>query len=211
MEERRFERITGALNIAYALLLFVTTVLFYALLPVTSIANNYAALVVRPAWVPINALSLATKLVGIAGLIGIYAKQRAATGPLMFLGFFLALASLVVQTAAISWEVVIWPAMLRDDPATPLLTQSLIYRDAGIAAFYGAFTLLFAAGHLIVGVASARARIFPRWAAITLAIGGPAYAILLAVPPFGAAGLAIYGVGVFGFGTALMKERSPSR
>ena len=211
MEERRFERITGAMNVAYALSLVATTVLFYTLLPVTSIAHNYAALVVRPAWIPVNALSLAAKVAGITGLIGIYTKQRGATGPLMFVGFFLALAALVIQTATISWEVVIWPAMLRDNPTTPLLTQSLIYRDAGILSFYGIFTLLFAAGHLILGVASTRARIFPRWAAITLAIGGPAYAILLALPPFGAVGLVIYAAGVFGLGAALMKERARSR
>ncbi len=210
MEEKRFERITGAMNVVYALLLLVTAVLFYTLLPVTSIATDYSALVVRPAWLPINALSLVAKLAGIVGLMGIFTAQRSATGSLMFVGFVLALASLVIQTATITWEMVIWPAMLRDNPATPLLTQSGIYRDAGIAAFYGTFTLLFTLGHLIVGVASARARVFPRWAAVTLAIGGPAYAILLALPPFGAVGLVIYAVAVFGFGSALMKRRAPS-
>lgn len=206
MEERRFERVTGALNIGYAVLLCVSAVLFYTLLPVGSIAGNYAALVVRPAWIPINVVSLIAKLLGIIGLVGIYTAQRAATGPLMLIGFFLALTALVIQTATVSWELVIWPAMLRDNPETPLLTQSLIYRDVGIASTYGVYTLLFAAGHLLVGIVSARVRVAPRWAAIALAIGGPAYAILLAIPPFGAVGLLIYAVGVFGFGTGLMRK-----
>jgi len=177
------------------------------LFPVGKIGSNYSLLVAAPAWVPVNLLAMIATTLGILGTMGMYAKQVGASRRLTSVGCALIVAALVMKTSATSWEFVIWPAILRSDPSDKLLTESLIYQTPGILSFYGIFTLLFALGYALFGIGSLKSKVFPKWAALALTIGAPAYAILLSIPPYGLAGMAVYCAGVFGYGLTLRGKR----
>lgn len=202
------EKTTGIANIIYSALLIITVILFYVLLPVTKISSNYSILVNHSAWIPINIISMIATVFGIIGLFGMYMRQVQKTKLLTSIGFVLIIFSLVMKASAASWEFAIWPAILSENPENALLTKSLIYQNVNILSFYGIFTLLFVAGYIVFGIGSLKAKLFPKWASILLIIGGPAYAILLSIPPFGIVGLLIYSMAIFGFGLSLLKKQS---
>lgn len=206
MKRRSFERIAGMANIVYALVLLVVGVLFYFLLPVGDIASNYSLLVNNPSWITLNSLSLLAIIIGVIGLFGMYLRQIKESSILLLSGMIFTLFGLIMKAAATSWEFIVWPAILEKDPASTLLTESLIYKDIGVLAFYGLFTLFFSIGYIIFGVASLKTKIFPKWASLLLVIGGPAYAILLSAPPFGLIGLVLYAIAILGYGFALYKN-----
>lgn len=202
-----YEKTAGIANIAYSVLLTITGILFYLLFPVKEISSNYSVLVTHPSWVPINILTMIATVIGIIGLFGMYIKQVKKTKYLTFVGFVIILFGMVMKASATSWEFVIWPALLSENPGNVLLTESLIYKNINILSFYGIFTLFFVVGYIVFGIGSIKAKIFPKWASILLIIGGSSYAILLSIPPFGLLGLLIYSAGIFGFGLSLLKNR----
>ena len=202
------EKLTGVANIAYSTILLITGILFYILFPVKEIGSNYSILVNSSGWIPINMITMIATALGILGAVGMYMKQVEKSKYLSLIGFIFIIFSLIMKACAISWEFAIWPAILQNNPANTLLTESLIYKNAYILSFYAVFTLLFMIGYIVFGIGSLKAKVFPKWAAILLIIGAPAYAILLSIPPFGLPGLALYCVSLFGYGFSLINKQS---
>jgi hypothetical protein len=202
------EKLTGVANIAYSTILLITGILFYILFPVKEIGSNYSILVNSSGWIPINMITMIATALGILGAVGMYMKQVEKSKYLSLIGFIFIIFSLIMKACAISWEFAIWPAILQNNPANTLLTESLIYNNAYILSFYAVFTLLFMIGYIVFGIGSLKAKVFPKWAAILLIIGAPAYAILLSIPPFGLPGLALYCVSLFGYGFSLINKQS---
>lgn len=200
-------RLTGIANIVYSVLLLLTGILFYILFPINSIDSNYSLLIDTPSWIPINIIVLIATGMGIIGTLGIYLKQAEKSGHLALIGFLSVMFGMILKACATSWEIVIWPAILRENPLNPLLTESLIYQDVNILTFYGAFTLFFIIGYLLFGISSLKAGVFPKWVSVLLMTGGPGYAILLSLPPFGLVGLLLYSVSIFGCGLFLYRDK----
>lgn len=118
MKENSFERITGMANLVYSITLLIAGILFYILLPVDKIATDYSLLVKQPGWIPLNILSMAAVIIGILGLLGIYIKQMKQSGILLLTGLIITLSALVMKASAVSWEFIIWPMILRDNPSS---------------------------------------------------------------------------------------------
>lgn len=207
MNENTIRKLFGGANILYALGLVISVGLFYAFLPVTEIGTNYSLLVEVPAWIPVNVISLVSIILGIIGLAGMFKKMADSCGPFVFAGFLLVAAGFILKACATSWELVIWPLLMKNHPGSPLLTESLIYADSGILSFYGLFTLCYTLGYIFIGLGGIRKNNnLPKWALVLLMIGGPAYSILLSVPPFGIIGLLVYAGGIWGIGLSLVKD-----
>ena len=134
------EKLTGIANIAYSTLLLITGILFYILFPVKEIGSNYSILVISPGWVPINILVMVVTVLGITGTIGLYAKQADKSKTLAEIGFIFIIFGLAMKVSATSWEFSIWPAILQNNPTNTLLTESLIFKNAGTLSFYAVFT-----------------------------------------------------------------------
>jgi len=111
-------------------------------------------------------LSLLTFLLLSLGLIGIYSYQLEAAGVLGLAGFLVAFVGTVLSAGAAWTLLFIAPKVA---PLVPTFVE--------IPWFELSF-LLLALGWLLFGVATLRARVFPRAAAVLLIIG----AVLIAVP-----------------------------
>jgi hypothetical protein len=113
----------------------------------------------------------------LIGLVGLYARQSQAAGALGLVGFLLAFAGTLLG-AGLAW------AGMFMVPA--LATEAPDFLDAGPPGLFLTFTGL-GVGWLVFGIATLRARLYPRRAAILVIVG----AVIFALPlPFTAIVLA---------------------
>lgn len=72
--------------------------------------------------------------------------------------------------------------------------------------------LAFSLGWLLFGIATARAGVLPRWAAILAVIGGVPFGVAPGLVPalVGKFAAIVFGLGVIGLGYALWSEKTPA-
>jgi len=140
-------------------------------------------------------LGAVTVLVGFAGLaiaaVALYERQAGTAGGLGAVGLCAALVGTLFlggdywfETFAVPWYAVVLPDILQIPGAGWLAV--------GATASY----LLFSLGWLLFGIASLRARVFPRLACFAIMLGG-VVGYLAALPPYGAVlGAAVLWVGI---------------
>lgn len=163
-------------------------------------SENFSEFAVTTPWTVLSTMFLLGSLLLLVALVGLYARQSEAAGALGLSGFLVALVgtgllvgmmwtmAFVVPSAAIEA-----PAFLdAEETAGPL---DMGFMLSGIAV---------AVGWALFGVATLRARVFPRRAAIVLIIGA-----LLTVLPLPATTLLI-DVAVAWLGLSLLSEQGRS-
>ena len=163
-------------------------------------SENFSEFAVTTPWTVLSTMFLLGSLLLLVALVGLYARQSEAAGTLGLAGFLVALVgtgllvgmmwtmAFVVPSAAIEA-----PAFLdAEETAGPL---DMGFMLSGIAV---------AVGWALFGVATLRARVFPRRAAIVLIIGA-----LLTVLPLPATTLLI-DVAVAWLGLSLLSEQGRS-
>jgi len=97
------------------------------------------------------------------GLVGLYARQSRAAGPLGLVGFLVAFVGTVFFTGFFWANIFVAPALAIGAPE---------FLDLG-GRFPGFFSalLIYAVGWLLFGLASLRARIYPRAPVVLLIVG----------------------------------------
>lgn len=112
-------------------------------------------------------LVFSTYLIGaillLLGLIGLYISQSEEAGNLGLVGFPIAFVGTMLFAGTLWFELFITPSLATEAPR-------LAEAELGLAGFIIAFLLVFL-GWLLFGVASLRAHIYPRWAAVLLIVG----------------------------------------
>jgi hypothetical protein len=134
----------------------------------------FARAALEPTWMTLHLLGLAAAVLSLIGLAGLYAVQTGQLGRLGGAGILLAVPGLVLTACLAFFEAVIMPVLARADSRLLAWDGPLL----GLAAFRvgAALALLWPFGLCLVGIATWRARLFPRGAAALLAIGAPAFA-----------------------------------
>jgi hypothetical protein len=136
--------------------------------------------VLNSAWVPVHSLLLVGALLGLFGLIGLYGAQAEVVGALGLVGFILNFVGIALVVAALVLEAFVIPVIAASaagqallDPAGPLFggTLGLVFLLMGVS---------MALGTILLGFATARAAVLPRWAGVLLLVGGP---LLAFTPP----------------------------
>ena len=163
-------------------------------------------------WAITHALAIAMSVFGLLGMTGLYARQVAAAGWLGLAGYLLWSLWLVLVLPFNFFEAFILPLLATEAPAFGEGFLGIITRSAGemkfgvLAGLWALSDILFLLGGLVLGIATLRAGILPRWAAgvFTLGIGlAPASALLphelqpLVAVPIGV-GLALLGLALLG-------------
>ena len=103
-------------------------------------------------------------LLYLLGAVGLYASQSEAAGVLGLVSFLAAFLGTALLAAVLWFELFITPALATRAPG-------LAEAELGLAGFILVF-LLGVVGWVLFGVATLRARVYPRWAAVLLIIGG---------------------------------------
>lgn len=174
----RLLRLAGLLSVAAGVLLVVTQLLFSLTFVV---ADGDPVRHARSPLAGVNGLLTLLAVYLLLGLVGLYARQAAASGTLGLVGFLVAVLGTMLLAGYWWWEAFAVPYAAEQVPALVAATPTgrLL---AGRTVSFGVFAL----GWVLFGLASVRARVFPRDAALLLIIGGVIGLWIATVPGAGA-------------------------
>lgn len=113
----------------------------------------------------------------VFGLIALYIYQMETAGRLGVVGFVISMLGTVLLTASAWYQLFVLPAMATEVPA---FTEAARAAEVGQLLTLGLLIPILAQviGWVVFGLATYRARVFPRWVAVALVVG----ALLLFVP-----------------------------
>ena len=155
-----------------ALLAGVIFVLIQPFHPADELAS-----VTTTGWVVIQSLKLLMSFLFLAGVTGVYVRQAPEAGWVGFAGFLALAASWALQSGLVFLEAFVLPLLAATAPDFVASALSMINgteATMGIGALpgvYGASGLLYLLGGLLFGIATYRAKVLPRGAAVLLAVG----------------------------------------
>jgi hypothetical protein len=139
-------------------------------------------------WVVRQSLKLLMAVLALAGITGLYLRQVRQTGVLGLVGYLVLAAAYVLIFASTFVPAYVLPSLADTDPGyvddyLTAATGRSVSDDIGLVrpvlTLQG---LAYLAGGVVFGVALFRARIVARWAAVLLAVGGLAGAVLSMMP-----------------------------
>lgn len=163
------------------------------------------ATVASAAWPSVHVLIGVGIVVGLFGLIGLYARQADQVGALGLVGFILGFSGAVLFAGAILFlEGFVFPALASDPATSGLLemTGPLLGGPIGIAFLLTGAA--FALGFVLFGIATWMAGVVPRWGGVAMVIAGPLLGFTPPLPVYAAMlGAVILGIGFVWMGYAL--------
>lgn len=132
-------------------------------------------------WITIHSLRMGLALAAMFALLlaltGLYARQAPASGRLGLIGYLAAFLGTLLVAGDWWYEAFIVPVLRAQAP------ELLATAPSGAILITAAITTgTFAAGWVIFGLASFRAHVFPRRAAVLMTVGGVAGALALIAP-----------------------------
>jgi hypothetical protein len=168
-----------------------------ALVSLTAESENLSVSATTPSYVFSSLLYLLGAVLLLLGLVGLYIRQSRASGILGLVAFLVAFFGTALALGATWAELFVAPSMAVEAPTV------LDAEPTGMLALGFALTFLvfLPLGWLLFGIASYRARIYPRAAAILLMVGA-----VIAGLPIPLSELVLY-VGLAWLGFVLFMER----
>lgn len=162
MSSRMFYRLSGfALMIGF-LPILIGQLLEIALPPSSAIVQYYT----NPLFMPSQGLFIVGALLHVMGFPGLYARQSVRAGILGAIGFVLSFVGMAVLEFAFDFtNIAVFPSLI----ATP---QGLLAaKSFSIPPALFLFFPLLLLGLLLFGIATVRAKTFPRAVGVTLLVG----------------------------------------
>jgi len=128
--------------------------------------ENFAGAAATGTYIFFALLSLLGAILVLGGLVGLYARQSEQAGSLALFSFLVTFFGMALVVGA-SWEATFTEPALAQVAPELLAQDPPAWLDFGFTLTYG----LASVGWLLFGVATLRARIYPRAAAILLIVG----------------------------------------
>lgn len=176
---------------------------------------NVHTAVTTDTWVNVHIFATALGFFGLFGMTGLYARQAAQSGWLGLIGFLLFSAWLTLVSGFSFVEAFILPHLATEAPA---FVDAFLGMFSGVPSEVDLGILptlwnlsgpMYIVGPLLFGIATFRARVLPRWAGASLALGALLIPVGGMVPPEFQPEVALIPVGlaVAWLGYALFAER----
>lgn len=129
-------------------------------------------------WLLVTLVWLIGSLLFVIGSPGMYLRQAERAGGMGFAGFILVFFAVLLGEAAFSLlQIIVLPFLAQKAP-------QLVGPNSGPPALFVLFIvppLMITIGSILLGIATMRARVFPRWSGILLLVSGIIF--LLTIPP----------------------------
>jgi hypothetical protein len=123
-------------------------------------------------WVPAHLLLALSFLLAIFGFVGLYLRQWDRVGALGAIGFVGAVAGSALLVGVTLAEASLLPIIAANQPLRPLAAWLDPGGPLALAVLVSLVALVaYTLGFVLVGIATARAGVFPRWAGHLLAVG----------------------------------------
>jgi len=150
---------------------------------------NVPASVTTPTWVNVHIFATALGFFGLFGMAGLYARQADQSGWLGLIGFILFTVWMTLVTGFSFVEAFILPRLATESPAfvagfLGMFSGSPSEIDLGVLPMlWNLSGPMYIFGPLLFGIATFRARVFPRWAGGLLVLGAVLVPVGALVPP----------------------------
>ena len=211
MSSRTLYRWSGGTLIVASLLILIGSVLVAVLFPDHSSTKEQ---VLSFPWLLTILFTLIGSVLFVLGLPGFYLRQAGRAGVLGLVGFVLLFLDMLLQGAIFSAiQVTVLPLLAQSAP------QLLSGNNLPVGVFL--FLLLLPGlmqiiGSILFGIATMRARVFPRWIGMLFLVAGVAF--LLTIPPLPSslstvietASFAALAIACIGGGYLLVADREPA-
>ncbi len=169
-------------------------------------------------WVVVAGLTMAMSLFSLIGITGVFLRQAKEAGWLGWIGYVLFSLFWLVSFAFSFVEAFVLPLLVADAPSF-VEGMTGLFGGAESAAPLGVFPSLaslaggmYIVGGLALGIATIRAGVFPRWAAVLLASAAVATIAASFIPhPFDRWLAVPMGAALVWLGAALWSDRTGSR
>lgn len=162
----------GFITIATGVLLFLWWLLVATLLPPVAVDVNWGTIVANDTWAPYSLLgAVGTVLLPIV-IVSVYISQKGGMAKLGRVGLYFSLVGAIIFAWVQLEQTLVWPVLLEEAPEL-VDFDGPMFGDTLFAYVYWLSHATLGIGLLLFGVATVRAKVFPRWAGIFLAFGGP--------------------------------------
>ena len=153
-------------------------------------------------WLIVHGLAGIGLVLSVPGLMGLYIQVAEESGVLGLIGFILAVIGTALYAGAILFiEVATLPFIA----ALPIAEELFTATPPAFMAVFAATFITFALGFVLLGIATLRGPVLPRWSGLLLLIGAPLFAF--PVPPapviVNTVGAVLFGLGYVWLGYAL--------
>ena len=163
----------------------------------------------------ITSFKTSISIFGLLGITGFYARQVEETGWQGLVGYLLLTIYYAVQMCISFIEPTVLPLLTT---VAPTFVESALQLSSGVGAptnlgslttIYPLASILYVLGSMFFGIATFRARILPRGAAVLLAISGPLAGTMFTLLPYQLVQLTSIPIGgaMVWLGYALFSER----
>jgi len=157
-----------------------------------------------PLWIPGSWLSLAGTLLVILGFPGLYFTQVDRAGLLGMIGFVVSFVGFLILVGIQTFDAFVSPALAANAATKSMADTAAILP---LLAFELLCGLLLIVGPLLFGIATIRAGVLQRWAAIILIVGSVAAIITVALHNWNEISGAILYLAFACFGFLLLSKR----
>ena len=150
---------------------------------------NVPESVTTATWVNVHIFATALGFFGLFGMAGLYARQAEKSGWLGLAGFVLFTVWMTLVSGFSFVEAFILPRLATESPAFVAAILGMFSSlpsqvDLGILpTLWNISGPLYIFGPLLFGIATFRARVFPRWAGALLVLGAVLIPVGAVVPP----------------------------
>jgi hypothetical protein len=125
------------------------------------------------AWAPVHALLIVGAIISLFGLIGLYRVQAERSGALGLVGFILGFSGTALVVAALVVDAFVLPVLAANTAGPALLDSAGPLFGGALGLVFLLMAVTFALGSILLGFATARADVLPRWAGALILVGGP--------------------------------------
>ena len=198
-------RTEGALSLVGAAGILIWWFMMPIFLPIGDAAEQFQNLVLDPEWIAVNLVGLISILFMILGFPGFYIKHYDIYHTPGFIGLIVALTGLILYAAIQYYETIIWPAAAHYNPELLQVKGALVSGDPLVAAGLLVSGVILGAGYILFGIASFRARSFPKVPVWFLIFGAPLFGngILF---PVRTVGIILFATGTIWMAIAIRKK-----
>jgi hypothetical protein len=176
MSSRTLYRLSGGTLIVGSLLIIVNSILSNVLF--SGGRNTTPQQYMSLPWLLVSLVSLIGSLLFVIGLPGMYLRQAGRAGVLGLVGFILVFFGELLFGAFSTLQVIVFPLLAQ---VTPKLLEGETL-PGGMFLLLLVFSLLDTIGAILLGIATMRAHVFPRWTGVLLIIAGIGMGLLFVFP-----------------------------
>ena len=203
---KRLIRFSGLANILCATILFLSW-FSIGIFMWDEIANqNFSALVLNSAWIPINIFYLIATILLLPSVLGLYLVQSEKSGNLGFISYIITSFAIIWYTCIQFYETFFWPLIAAESTA---LFQAVGFSPSNSLIFIQLMLsgVPWLIGFVLLGIISFRSKLFANWVVILYTIGAVLFGIGMAFP-VRTLGIVLFCIGLLKIGIDLMQENS---